>query len=225
MFYATLSFFTTSSQIDFESEEGEGPPPHIQCNGPNANRPCPDAMPSPYTCDDGAEMCCRWTNIPSSKTRKQVREFERTVNIPGFGTCTRDTTESDDIDSFNSVDSSEDDEAEEFAGFLRGISLEGNKCECNNNKDCANNEKCHSSSCSKHNGWKAGICKKSGGNNKNPNRACNYKQCTHKSNGSCECRSDERCVKGSQYKNYCNQSGDKNGCCVYDALLDGQEVE
>ena len=95
-------------------------------------------------------------------------------------------------------------------------------CECNKDSQCGKNEYCSKSKsdpCTA-NGY-SGQCKpktKTGG------RACNYKQCSNKSSGNCECKSGDICVKGNQRgANSCITSGNLNGCCA--APQDDEELE
>jgi hypothetical protein len=52
----------------------------IQCNGPNASRPCPEGKPLPYTCDDGSRLCC----IVKPKGKEDL--MSEVVLVP-YGTC------------------------------------------------------------------------------------------------------------------------------------------
>jgi hypothetical protein len=52
----------------------------IQCNGPNASRPCPEGKPLPYSCDDGAQLCC----IVKPKGKEDLMSE---VDLAPYGTC------------------------------------------------------------------------------------------------------------------------------------------
>ena len=58
----------------------------VRCNGPNAARPCPEDR-LPYTCEDGEEMCCKWSNLPWIQD-----ELSREIDLgSNFGLCTLET--------------------------------------------------------------------------------------------------------------------------------------
>ena len=122
----------------------------------------------------------------------------------------------------NDIDTAEDHAMDKFFNFLRGNS---GQCNCNHSKDCRSGYYCKQGSCAtprSGTAYKYGQCV---ANDRNVGRACNYKQCTNKSNGSCECTNGARCVKGNEKgSNTCNTSGDKNGCCIA-FVLEGSEEE
>lgn len=62
---------------------------HIQCNfGGHHN--CPRGR-SPYTCEEGEKACCAISSNNKKRNRKAIREMMREVNVPGHGTCVRDS--------------------------------------------------------------------------------------------------------------------------------------
>ena len=103
----------------------------------------------------------------------------------------------------------------------------GAQCNCNSSNDCPSNQFCEAGSCAvPYSGFAYDYGRCVSDNNRGTDRACNYKQCTNKSNGSCECQSGESCVKGNESgANTCTTTDDLNGCCVPFVALDGSGEE
>ncbi len=99
-------------------------------------------------------------------------------------------------------------------------------CNCNRDKDCASNFYCKQGDCATPRSGTAYNYGKCTSTSKNVGRPCNYKQCSNKDNGSCECKGEGQCVKGNERgANTCTTSGNLNGCCIDFVGLDGVKMD
>mmetsp|Transcript_6937 Transcript_6937/g.15302 ORF Transcript_6937/g.15302 Transcript_6937/m.15302 type:complete len:209 (-) Transcript_6937:25-651(-) len=111
----------------------------------------------------------------------------------------------------------------EMPQFLRGVAVGGEEerayCECNNDRDCASDEYCDSTSCNRNNGYSDGLCRRD--NNRNSDCGndgdCNSNEYCDRRSGNCirniadECRNDRDC-NSNQYCSHgtCIRDGNRN---------------